>query len=105
MFQQLIAIIIILFFISRSYWHKRTKAISDSEFLFWLVFWIISAGLIIFIKKIDLMASGFGFSSRAIDIFVYLGIPILFYLIFKLRIKIDKLEKEITKIVREIALK
>ncbi len=105
MFQQLLAIIIILFFIFRLYSQKRKKQISGNEFILWLVFWISSGVAIIFLKKIDLLVSYLGFSSSGINFLLYIAFLIILYMLFKMRIKIEKQDRNITKIIREIALK
>jgi len=104
MFQQIIAIIIIGFFGVKLVLEKKKKEISNLEFYFWFLFWFFSALTVAFIKKIDEFVSILGFSSSGIDFLVYLSIVIIFYLLFKLFIKLEKQEKNITKIVREIAL-
>ncbi len=40
-----------------------------------------------------------------IEVLLYLGIAVLFYFIFRLRLKLEKIEKNITKIIREMAIK
>ncbi len=104
MLQQVFALIIIAFFLFRLIWQKSKKQISFAEFIFWLFFWIIATIAIIFIKKIDNLVASLGFSSTGIDVLFYLGTLVLFYLIFRLRIRLEKIERNITKIVREIAL-
>jgi len=105
MFQQILALIIILFFFSRLIWQKKKNQINSNEFVFWSMFWITAATAIIFIKEIDRLVAFLGFSREGIDILFYIAVIILFYLIFKIRIRQAKIEKEITKIVREIAIK
>ncbi|MCK5416070.1 DUF2304 family protein [Candidatus Parcubacteria bacterium] len=104
MFQQVIAVIIMIFFLSRLFLHKKRKKISTNEFLFWLIFWIFSFLAIIFIKKIDSLVANLGFSASGIDVLLYFGFVVLFYLIFRLRLKIEKMDRNITTIVREITL-
>ena len=104
MFQQALAIIIIAFFISRLFWQKKNKQIHSNEFIFWLVFWLLAGLAIIFLKKIDVLVASLGFSGKGIDILFYIAVIILFYFILRLRLRIQKMEKNITKIVREIAL-
>lgn len=103
--QQIIALVLVAFFLARLFWQKKSKQVSGSEFWFWLVFWLLSAAIIIFIKKIDYLVASLGFSATGIDTLLYLAVAVLFYLIFKLRLKLEKTEREITRIVREIALK
>ncbi len=105
MFQQLLALIVVLFFLFRLFWQKQKKQIGANEFIFWLVFWVLAAVLIIALKQIDKLVTRLGFSGSGIEILLYLGIAVLFYFIFRLRLKLEKMEKDITKIVREIALK
>jgi len=104
MFQQLLAIIIILFFIARLYSQKRKNHISGNEFIFWLTFWCLSGIAIIFLKKVDAFVSYLGFSSSGINVLLYIAFLVILYLLFKMRIKIEKQDKNITKIIREISL-
>ena len=105
MLQQIIALIIIAFFLARLLWQKQKKQIGANEFIFWLIFWLLSAGAIITLKWIDKLVASLGFSGSGIDILIYAAVIILFYFVFKLRLRFEKMEKDITKIVRHIALK
>jgi small membrane protein len=104
MLQKLIAIIIILYFIARVYWQKKKNQISINEYYFWMFFWFLTFLAIIFIKKIDNIVASLGFSSSGINVLFYIGVVILFYFIFRLRLKIEKMERTITKIIRDISL-
>jgi len=105
MLQQILALIIIGFFLVRLFWQKRKKQIGANEFIFWLVFWCLAAILILSLKWIDKLVADLGFSGMGIEVLLYLGIAILFYFIFRLRLKLEKIEKNITKIIREMAIK
>jgi len=105
MWQQIIALIIIAFFLARLFFQKQKKEIGANEFIFWLVFWLLAAIAIIALKWIDAFVASLGFSGAGIDILLYIAIITLFYIIFKLRLRIAKMEKDITKIVRNIAMK
>lgn len=102
---QIIATIIILII----FYQLIKKFIKDkaslTKIIFWVLFWGISL-IIIWLPKetIDNIGSIFGV-GRGIDVLVYLSIILLFYSNFKQTEKIEKLEKEITKLVREIAIK
>ena len=105
MLQQTIALIVIAFFIARLYWQKKKNHIGANEFLFWFIFWLVAAGLIISLKSIDRLVSKLGFTGSGIEVLLYLSVAMLFYFIFRLRLKFEKIEKDITKIVKNIALK
>lgn len=105
MLQQILALLVIFFFVIRLYFQKKNKSISANEFVFWLVFWTLAGAAVVFIKKLDELSGYLGFSSSGIDILLYIGVMVLVYLIFKLRLRMEKQEKNISKIIEEIALK
>jgi hypothetical protein len=104
MLQQIIAIIIILFFLVRLASQKKKKAITANEFSLWLVFWLLAAAAIIFIKQIDSLVRFLGFSGSGINFLIYLAVLALFYLIFRLRLTVAKLDRNLTDITRIVAL-
>lgn len=104
MIQQILAIIIITFFVSRLLEQKKKKQISGNEFILWLSFWGLGALAVIFLKPLDSLVKHLGFSSSAINYLLYLAILVLFYLVFKLRLKISKLDKDLTEINRHLSL-
>lgn len=104
MFQQIIALIIIAFILSRLLFLRTKKRIGANEFVFWLIFWILATLFIIAIRWIDKLVADIGFSGTGIEVLIYVAVVVLFYLNFRLRLKLEKTEKNVTKIVRKIAL-
>ena len=104
MLQQLIALIIIFYFVARLFWQKKQNKISGNEFIFWLGFWILAGAAIVLIKKVDSLVARLGFSASGIDVLFYMAVVILTYFVFRLRLKIEKQDKNITKIIKNIAL-
>lgn len=105
MFQIIAALIIIIFFLSKTYWQRKNNKISKSEFIFWFIFWIAAGLFIVLLKKIDYLVASLGFTASGIDVLAYFSIAVIFYFIFKIVIKIEKIEKNITKIIRDDAIK
>lgn len=105
MTQQIIALIIIAFFLVKLFNQKRQKKINGHDFIFWFLFWLSAAFAIIFLHWIDALALRLGFSANGIELLLYIGVVALFYLIFSLRLKVEKLDRDLTKLTREIALK
>ncbi|NQU77407.1 DUF2304 family protein [Candidatus Falkowbacteria bacterium] len=102
--QQIIAIIIILVIFLSVFLKFRRKQISGGEFFVWSVFWILVALAMIFIKKIDGYVLGLGIASRGIDVLIYVAVPLIFYLIFRIYVRLEKMERNITKVTRQEAL-
>lgn len=105
LFQQIIALVIITLFLIKIIIQKRKSQINKTEFFFWLSFWFISFLAIVFIKEIDILLESAGVSASGINFIVYLSVLFLFYLIFKLRLSVAKLDRELTSLNRKIAIK
>lgn len=101
---QFIIILFSLFAISRLKSKLKAKEIDTKEFYLWLLFWAIVIIATLWFRKTDIIAKFFGVEKGA-DLAVYISIMSLFYLLFKLIVKIKKIERDITKITREIAIK
>lgn len=104
MLQQLLALLIIVFFLSRLFWQKKNKQIAAGEFVFWLFFWIFSAIAILSLKWLDKLVAEIGFSGSGIEVLLYVAVALLFYFIFRLRLRLEKIERSLTRIVTEIAI-
>lgn len=104
MLQQIIALIIIAGILARLIFLKSSKKIGATEFVVWFFFWILAGGFIISIRFIDRLVAGLGFSGTGIEVLLYLSIVVLFYLNFRLRLRLEKIDRDVTKIVRKIAL-
>lgn len=105
MFQQIIALIIIIFFLSRLFWQKKKKELSGGEFKFWFFFWFSAGVAIFFIKQIDRFVLSLGFSGQGIEVLFYATIILLLYFVFRIRLRLERIEKDLTKITRELTLK
>ncbi|MFA5155398.1 MAG: DUF2304 family protein [Patescibacteria group bacterium] len=102
--QQAVALIIIICFLFRAAVQKKKNEISATEFRLWLAFWLLAALAVIFLKRIDQMLQALGFSLSGISFLFYLGVIALFYLVFRLRLSLAKLDRQLTEIARQIAL-
>lgn len=74
------------------------------SFLIWLVLWLVIL-LVFWQPDITTYLANFLGIGRGADLIVYLSIILIFYLIFKIFIRLDKTDKLITKLVREDAIK
>ena len=100
---QIIAIIFVIFAYSRAILQFRGKKISLKEFFFWSLVWI--AAIIFFLVPgfFSIFSEFFGI-KRPVDLIIYVSIIVLFYLIFRMYVKIESMEQDITKVVRNSAI-
>ena len=101
---QIIVVIFALFAWSRAILRLRDREISIGEFSFWTVIWAAVITTSLLPQTADIASKFFGI-SRPIDLAVYISILLLFYLVFRIYVNQDKQSQEMTKLVREIAVK
>ena len=94
-------VLLVVFRLSRKF---KEGAIKTSEFVGWLLIWIIALVVFWLPQTTSYLAGLFGI-GRGVDLALYLAVLTLFYLIFRLYLKLDKQQKDLTKIVRHISLK
>lgn len=96
----LLIIALIVFFIIIRF---RSRELSLLPFLFWIVLWI-GAGIVVWNPEIpQRIANELGI-GRGVDLIVYFAILFIVFAQFKMLVRQERMEKEITKVVREIAL-
>ncbi len=103
MIQEILALIVIFLFLGRLGWQLYKQQIPQGQFVFWLFFWLTGGVLIIFLKEIDTFVAKLGFSSSGIQILFYVSVAIIFYFIFRMRLKMEKIESDLTEIIRLLA--
>jgi hypothetical protein len=101
---QIAALVVAVIHLARLLALWKSRKIPLGTALFWGFVWFAVLIIVFFTPVIDALSKPIGV-GRGIDLVVYISILVLFYMIFQLHMKIDKLEHEITKLVREIALK
>lgn len=100
---QVLAFMFVTFAASRAVLRAKDKKISLGELFFWLAIWGGLIFVVFFPESISKVARLVGI-GRGIDVIVYTSIGLLFYLIFRIYVKLEDTEKEITRVVREIAI-
>lgn len=100
----LIIFIFATFAISRVFLRFKSKELTLAGFIFWMIIWLtIFAGTLFPIYSIGLAKIiGIG---RGVDSAFFVSILLLFYLIFRLYIKLDKIDKDITELSTKVSKK
>jgi len=92
-----------LFAISRAIIQFRQGRLPIGWFAFWLLFWIL-VGITVTLPQVTDIAARLVGVGRGVDFVIYLSLIGLFYLVFRLFIKIEDVEREITRLVRKLAI-
>lgn len=103
MYIQVILSIFLLFALSRVVLQVRTAKLTISAFLFWTALFILALAGVLDPNLTSYVAKYVGI-GRGTDIVLYLSIVLLFYLVFRLSISLEEVRREVTKLVRKLAL-
>ena len=101
---QILILSFLLFVISKTMAKFREGKISLVWFIFWLAFWAGVGVVVVMPETTSRLADLVGI-TRGADLVVYIAIIVLFYLVFRILVKIESIEQEITKVVRAEALR
>ena len=98
LFPILSIIAIIVFF-----FRFRSGKISLSSFFVWSIIWIFVIVFSVFPESSMVFARAFGI-TRGLDFIIIVALVLLFYLGVRLYYKLDKIEDNMNKIVKEVAI-
>lgn len=100
----IVGTLFILFAWSRVFLRHRDNSISLLGVIFWSLVWLSILVILYLPETTEKLALRLGI-GRGIDVAVYTSIVILFYMVYRIYVKIDSLEQELTQAVREESLK
>ena len=83
---------------------RKNNKITLLSFIFWFILWLVIALVFYLPETTSYLAQMVGV-GRGVDLALYISIIIIFYLLFKVFVRLNKIDREITKIVRKEALK
>ena len=100
---QLLALIFCLFALWRVIAKFRRGELKPAEFAMWLIFWLAVGVAFITPESLTKLANLLGI-GRGADLVLYVAVVVVFYLMFRIFVRLEKMEHEITKVVRKEAL-
>lgn len=103
----LIQLLLVSFFIFAIYKvisRFRSGDVPRQMLFFWLAFWIVAAVIVLFPVPLTSYFAKLLGVGRGADLVVYMALALLFFMLFRLMVKLEKQNKEITILTRKIAL-
>jgi hypothetical protein len=100
---QMMILIFIVFAISRVILKFKKKETTYQLFFLWMIFWLLVAFSTIFPEWLSFISNKIGV-GRGVDVAIYVAILALFYLVFRLFVKFEKVDRQLSEIVRKISL-
>jgi small membrane protein len=103
MLLQLLAIVFCLFALWRVIAKFRRQELKPSEFAMWFIFWLAVGVAFVTPASLTYLANLLGI-GRGADLVLYVAVVVVFYLMFRIFVRLEKMEHEITKVVRASSL-
>jgi len=104
MYLQILVTVFIVFILLKLFLQKQKNKITFLSFLIWSLLWLMVLIVFWLPDTTTYLASWLGI-GRGADLVVYISIPVIFYMVFKIFVRLNKIEKEITEVVRSNAIK
>lgn len=103
LFFQILASLFMIFAVHRIVTRYRDQLLPKSEMIVWCVFWALVATAIWWPRGTDIIARLLGV-SRGADVIFAASIAVIFYLLFGILSHISRLQRELTQLVRSLAI-
>jgi len=86
-------------------WQKKQKTLLGKKATyFWILFWLVLAVVVFWPNSTQILAEYIGI-GRGVELVIYVSIACIFYLIFRMNLKIEGLKRDLTEVVRDKAIR
>ena len=90
--------------ISKSYVDFRARAESLQMFVFWTLTWTVIVLVALFPAIVDILISSLGARQAGLGTFFGMAIVFLFFVVYRIYVKLERIEQNLTKTIQELAL-
>lgn len=101
---QAVFLLFSLFAIWSVYRRYQDQTLGWRGVAFWTLFWVGVVGVILYPESSQYIADTLGI-GRGADLILYSGMAVIFFVLFRLHIKLEGLKRDITKVARQEALR
>jgi hypothetical protein len=105
LFAKVFAVVLALISISKSYVDFRARIEPLQIFLFWMFTWLAIVIVALFPSIIDYVIGSFGGGRAGLGTVFGMGLVFLYFLAYRMYVKIGRIEQKLTRTVQELALR
>ena len=91
--------------ISKSYVDFKARRESLQIFLFWVLAWVTIVVVALFPSIVDFLLNSFGGGRAGLGTFFGMALVFLFFVVYRMYVKIERIDQKVTKAVQELALR
>lgn len=100
---QILFVLFSLFAITRVIVQRKSGSLGPKGTVFWIIFWLATILVVLWPNSVSVLANYLGI-GRGADLVLYASLALIFYILFKLNIKIENMNRDVTKVVRSKTL-
>ena len=100
---QIVLLVACLFGVVGAFIRYRKGDVRPAGLVLWIIFWIAAALIVLWPDATFYFSKKLGV-GRGADLIVYLALVLLFFLVFRLIISVERQRREITQLTRLVAL-
>ncbi|KZX15740.1 DUF2304 domain-containing protein [Methanobrevibacter filiformis] len=103
MLYQILVIIVAIIAIAIAFRSFKNTRVSLTTFILWVILWLVLIVFTVLPESSAILANIFGI-QRGLDVLIIFALIGAYYLIFRLFIKLEKIQQNLTELVRFIAI-
>jgi len=100
---QILFLIFSVFAIINIVQRRRSGQLGPKGLVFWILFWLMADLAVWWPNSTTVIANRFGI-GRGTDFILYISLALIFYLLFKMNVKIESVGRDVTRVVRKNAV-
>ena len=100
---QIVLLVFFLFAIAKVVGRWHAKELSLGALIMWLLFWLV-AGIVVLMPNLTSYFAKLAGIGRGADLVVYVSLALLFFVVFRLMVTVERLKRDVTKLTRSVAL-
>ncbi len=100
---QILIVLFSLVAIASIFVRRQKDGLGIRATLFWILFWLAVDTVVLFPNSTTVLANTLGI-GRGSDLIIYLSILLIFLILFRLNVKIENINRQVTKVTRSNAL-
>ncbi len=100
---QILFTLFVLYALSAVVMRKRAQDLGPRGTAFWILFWLCTAVFVWYPEATNQIAQAFGI-GRGADFVLYISLVVIFFVLFRLHVKLESMSRDVTKVVRDKAL-
>jgi len=100
---QILLVLFALVAIANVFSKRKDQVLGPKGFVFWLLFWLAVILVAIWPDSAQRIADHLGI-GRGADLVIYISVAMIFFVLFRLHVKVEGLKRDLTRVVREDAL-